>query len=243
PYDIARLVLDTIRALVWPAVILFLLVSYRSEIATTLTSSDIEVAGFKLTRRVETLTSNLDIEVPGIIAELDAAIRPQLPADGAARLQEIERRIAALARNVGQDLAALPAAVAPTPAAAAPAAPAAEPAAPAPPPGAVAPTQALSRATQAVPAEASTVQGWEAAGFRALLLRDAGKAAAAFARAYALWPDYHNVDELHRLLEDRKAALAPDAEAAWVQLYRLVLDRYSWGMPADVREAMRRQAG
>jgi hypothetical protein len=223
----------------WPAVILFLLIAYRSEIANTLTSSDIEVAGLKLTKRVETLASDLSVEVPKIIAALNSSVRPQLAESGAKQLDEIETRIANLGRNINQDLVALPGAVAPPVAAAAPRV-AAEP-----PPS----SPATAPVAQAVPPTAQQVAGsasvkdWESAGSCSLLSRDAEKAASAFAKAYELWPNYHNVEELRNLLQAKKAELTVTADAQWVELYRLILAKYSWGMPSDVREAMRQQAG
>jgi hypothetical protein len=75
----------------------------------------------------------------------------------------------------------------------------------------------------------------ERVGFDALLARDHDAALAAFRRAEAAWPDYHNVAEIRRLLE----RTTPESPAAWRDLYDTILTDYVWGMPEDQREAMR----
>jgi hypothetical protein len=84
------------------------------------------------------------------------------------------------------------------------------------------------------PATASAPEA-ERVGFDALLARDHAAALAAFRRAEAAWPDYHNVAEIRRLLE----RTSPASDAAWHTLYETILTEYVWGMPEDQRRAMR----
>ncbi|HEY9548958.1 MAG TPA: hypothetical protein VIR45_05605, partial [Kiloniellaceae bacterium] len=75
-----------------------------------------------------------------------------------------------------------------------------------------------------------------------LIERDVGAAIAAFDEARGLWPDYHNVAEIGHALRNRQDRLADPAGDAWPQLYRDILTRYSWGLPEDIRRAIRGQA-
>ena len=53
-----------------------------------------------------------------------------------------------------------------------------------------------------------------------------------------VWPEYHNVSELEALLIERKATL--NNELTWITLERLILQKYSWGMPDDIRARFKR---
>jgi len=79
----------------------------------------------------------------------------------------------------------------------------------------------------------------ERAGFEALIARDVDAAIAAFDEARAIWPEYHNVAEIGRALRNRRDRLADPQSPAWTELYRDILTRYSWGLPADLRDAIR----
>lgn len=86
---------------------------------------------------------------------------------------------------------------------------------------------------------------WEAKGFSFLLNKDAQAALDAFSHAEKLWPSFHSVAEIKKLLQDNQAALiaAPKEGASdvWVNFYRTLVTKYSWGMPADVREKFNQQ--
>jgi hypothetical protein len=73
----------------------------------------------------------------------------------------------------------------------------------------------------------------ERAGFEAILNRNVNVAITQFAAARKAWPDYHNVAELEKVLRNKKSSLTN--EASWQDLEQLVLQKYSWGMPADIR--------
>ena len=81
------------------------------------------------------------------------------------------------------------------------------------------------------------VAQFEKLGFQAIHRRDVVEALRWFDQAQALWPDYHNVSEIQRLLIRNQSALADaDNLTAWKNLTRTILEKYSWGMPADMRE-------
>lgn len=73
----------------------------------------------------------------------------------------------------------------------------------------------------------------EREGFEAILNKNIGEAIRQFNLARILWPDYHNVSEIERLLLRRQSSL--NNPAAWKELYQLILKKYSWGMPDDLR--------
>ncbi len=98
-------------------------------------------------------------------------------------------------------------------------------------------------ATSVPPREAAADA--ELKGFDFLVSKDAEGSIQAFALAEKLWPTYHNVAEIRKLLEENRAALvaAPkDGKSEpWTKVYRLVLSRYSWGLPADVKAKLNEQ--
>lgn len=86
---------------------------------------------------------------------------------------------------------------------------------------------------------------WEAKGFSFLLSKDAQAALDAFSHAEKLWPSFHSVAEIKKLLLDNQAALAAAPKEGrsevWVDFYRTLVTKYSWGMPADVKEKLNQQ--
>lgn len=89
----------------------------------------------------------------------------------------------------------------------------------------------------------ATARDWEIAGFSYLLEKKIAPAVAAFSQAEKLWPDYHNVAEIRRLLIQNQDALRSAADPAWNELYRKILSQFSWGMPADARQQMQQRIG
>ena len=73
----------------------------------------------------------------------------------------------------------------------------------------------------------------ERAGFEAIINRNVEVAIRQFAAARKAWPDYHNVAELEKVLRNKKSSLTN--EASWKDLEQLILQKYSWGMPTDIR--------
>jgi len=86
---------------------------------------------------------------------------------------------------------------------------------------------------------ASRAAAAERRGFEALLDREVRTALQAFEEARAIWPDYHNVAEIARLLDRQREQLDSPDSPAWPQLYREILTRYSWGLPEDIRAEIR----
>ena len=85
--------------------------------------------------------------------------------------------------------------------------------------------------------EKASAREWELAGFNAIIDRDADQAIASFGMAADAWPDYHNVDEIHRLLERNQASLAQAdrAERAWQNIAAEIVDKYLWRAPMSIK--------
>ena len=82
---------------------------------------------------------------------------------------------------------------------------------------------------------------WETKGFDFLVSKNAEAALLAFANAEKLWPSYHNVAEIRKLLEGNLAALKEGKSEAWTTFYKTLLAKYSWGMPADIKSKLSEQ--
>jgi hypothetical protein len=82
-----------------------------------------------------------------------------------------------------------------------------------------------------------SVAAAERAGFEAILDRNVDVAISQFGSARKIWADYHNVSELEKVLKRKKSNL--NNEANWQDLEELILQKYSWGMPSDIRARFR----
>lgn len=220
-HPLARLILDYIRTLLWPLLIVWAFFSFQDDMLEILKTREVEVAGaFKIGQRVEDLARNTQTELADLermVAELKAT-----PGD-AERVQAVSEtvstRLEALGRDVTREVAQLrsEAAAAPT-------------------------AEREPKSTVGVDSSAQARE-YEVVGFQHLLDRDLDGAQAAFSEAARLWPSYHNVSEVARLLRRSKPDLADNGDRAWVELYRTILTQYSWGMPPSVRESMEKAAG
>ncbi|ANT65432.1 hypothetical protein Ptc2401_01697 [Prosthecochloris sp. CIB 2401] len=79
----------------------------------------------------------------------------------------------------------------------------------------------------------------EMEGFELLLAKNAKAALQAFTEAEAVWPDYHNVAEIRALLQKNIRLLTTPESPQWNTVYSTILEKYSWGMPAETRKEMR----
>jgi hypothetical protein len=85
----------------------------------------------------------------------------------------------------------------------------------------------------------------ELKGFDFIVSKDVDAALQAFTSAEKLRPNYHNVAEIRKLLEDNRAALAAapreGKSEAWSNVYRTLVSKYSWGMPPDIKSKLTEQ--
>lgn len=212
----ARLVLDYLRVLLWPALIVWAFLAFKGDMLETLKTREVEVAGaFKIGKQIEDLNRKTQAELEALrrlVAELQAA--PQDPE----RVREVSDAVAAsleaLERDFSRAVTQLRLETA-------------------------SPGAGASPEQSALPADPrEQARELEGIGFGQLLRRDLLAARKSFAGAARAWPEYHNVGEIERLLRSDRLELSEGSDAAWLELYRTILTRYSWGMPASAREAM-----
>lgn len=212
----ARLVLDYLRVLLWPALIVWAFLAFKADMLEILKTREIQVAGaFTIGKHIEDLSRNTQAELEDLrrlVAELQAA--PQDPN----RVRDVSDAVAAsleaLKRDFSREVAQLRLATNA--------------------PGVGAPSDRTT-----LPADPrEQARELERLGFDQLLRRDLHGARKSFSGAVRAWPEYHNVAEIDRLLRVDRQGLAAGGDTAWRELYRTILIRYSWGMPASAREAM-----
>lgn len=83
----------------------------------------------------------------------------------------------------------------------------------------------------------------EKRGFEALLERNYEAAQQVIDQAVRIWPDYHNVAEIGRLLRANRAKLTAGDDAAWKEVYAVIAGKYAWGVPPEYLARMREAAG
>lgn len=218
-YALGRLILDYIKAFMWPAVALVVVIVYQDDVRRILTERQVDIFGLRIGDRVEQIETQALAEIEDIRVLLETRERAGGDAEQDARLNEdIDAKLSSLERNLsreisqvretGQAARSLPSAERPA-------------------------------ATGTADSRAELAEAAERRGFEALIKRDASAAITAFEEAYEVWPEYHNVAEISRVLRERREDLADPESEAWPTLYREILTRYSWGMPQDQRRALR----
>lgn len=220
-YALGRLVLDYLRMLMWPVIVLVVVLVYADDVRTILSSREVEVAGvFKIGQQVKQIEESAAEEIADIRALLEK-MQADPTLDRTALTVDIKSKLDNLSGNLSREVEQIQQ-TAPAVAAAPPAAVE---------PGAVpAPVGQTSAATL------------ERDGFQALVDRDVDKAIANFARAKSLYPDYHNVSEIHDLLVAHQADLRDPNSPSWEQAFRQIVAELSWGMPAEFRPEFRKYA-
>jgi hypothetical protein len=216
-YALGRLVLDYIKAFLWPAVAVIVVAIYQDDVRKILAEREVDIFGLRIGERVEQIESQALAEIEDIRLLLRAADEAAPEAAPAPALSEdIQAKLSSLERNLSREIAQVQTAQ-------------------------QEPQTTLRDDPRAV--QFGTAAGVaERAGFQALLERDLDAAIANFDEARLLWPEYHNVAEIAQLLRSRRDRLGDPRSDAWPQLYREILTSYSWGLPADLRDAIRAKA-
>jgi hypothetical protein len=210
--EIIKTATDLLKALIWPALILFFALYYQNDFLSILRTREFKVSatgGIEIGKAVETLETAQ--------AGIDQVFQrwSQAPPEDQPKIK------AQLQRYLSQDLGQLSAQLSAAATASTPAA-------------ASAPGPTLAPAEAAAPGLSAPDR--ERQGFRDLASRNFTAALDNFDRAYALFPTLHNVEEIRRILRERSAALKAGDDGAWKQLYDEILKNYAWGMPPDVRD-------
>lgn len=221
-YPKARLLLDYLRTLSWPVVAIGILAIYGGDIRKMFTEREVEFpGGLRIGARIDDINNNLSDEVAEIRSLL-GELQSSFDSAESEVAEEIEIKITSLEESVDRELNQIQQIV----------------------PGISAPATADVQVQTPLPLSreigGQTAEDWEQRGFTALIERDIDAAISAFTNAYNLWPQYHNVSEIRKLLRRRRPELEdPANDAAWSLLYRSMLAQYSWGMPPEVRAAIR----
>ena len=222
-HALGRLILDYLKTFMWPAVVLFVVLFYQDDVLDILRNREVKFGGvFEIGQQVARIEKNAGEEIADLRALFEALQSAGEGSDKTAIAADIETKLDNVGRNLSREVEQIQRVQA------------------------VPDVAAVPRATPVQQVAPTTAQGEAAAqerrGFEALLDRDAMAAQAAFEAAARLWPDYHNVAEIARLLRDNAVALQASDRTAWQTVYRTVLSDYSWGMPAELRPAFRDRA-
>jgi hypothetical protein len=92
---------------------------------------------------------------------------------------------------------------------------------------------------QIVSTDKEDASTFEREGFIAIVNKDVVSAIDLFTKARDLWPNYHNVSEIRGLLIKHKANLLDSNDnVSWKVVIEEVLQKYSWGIPQELREEL-----
>jgi hypothetical protein len=243
-YELGRLILDYIRTFMWPLIVIALATFYFEDLMEVVKGREVNIFGLEIgpaVARLQETTEQELADLQALVAELKANYRRELEAAGRTgagaptegtvseqtreAAQAVETKLSSLRANLDREAQALREAAiqqALPQQAQLPQSPVQMQPAPALPPG---------RAEEAA--------RFERAGFEAILERRFDDALRAFESAREVWPEYHNVAEIADYLARMRANQAPVDPADWAALDRTLLTRYSWGMPADLRDTFR----
>ena len=220
-YALGRLVLDYLRMLMWPVIVLVVVLVYADDVRTILSSREVEVAGvFKIGQQVKQIEESAAEEIADIRALLEK-MQADPTLDRTEIAADIENKLNSLSGNLSREVEQIQQTA---------------PAVAAAPPAGVEPGAVPAPVGQA---SAATL---ERDGFPARGDRDVDKAIANFARAKSLYPDYHNVSEIHDLLVAHQADLRDPNSPSWERAFRQIVAEFSWGMPAEFRPEFRKYA-
>jgi hypothetical protein len=207
--EILKAVTDLIKALVWPALVLFLAFWYQADFLSILKTREFKVSatgGIEIGKLVESIQTTRE--------RVDQALQRLAEAPP----QDQQKISADFRRNLNQDLTQLQQQLSAVP-----------PSQPAPAAGV--PTEK----PPGVPQPGTSATDRERQGFRELAARNFDAALASFDASFTLFPALHNVSEIRDLLRQHATELKTGEDRAWKELYGEILKKYSWGMPADVR--------
>ena len=230
-YALGWLILDYLRVFTWPAIALFVVMFGWNDLMLLLRDREVNLFGVAIGQKVEGVQRRAEGELEDISFlvgqleerlnaiengdETDNASNTETGApDARALTQQIETKIDSLRGNLAREVEQVQMA--------------------APPVQQSLPTPAPNTPSR----REQRVASLEQTGFEAMLARDYETALDAFTKAREIWPSYHNVAEMQRLLAARRAD-PPQTEQDWLSLFEMALIKFSWGMPDDIRAAMR----
>ncbi len=211
----AELVLEAVKILLWPVLVIFAIIWFQADVVEILKSRTWKIGIIEVGDRIETLENTVQDE---LILQKDYLNKIQdnagdvdmVTAFAGQALNSLENAQSGVRKEIRTIQDAIPERGQPEPVS----------------------TQAPSAA---IAAEPSSAKGWEHLGFDRLVQKNIEDAIEAFTESEKLWPDYHNVSEIRRLLVDKRESLGDKQSPEWSALYETILEKYSWGLPSGVR--------
>jgi len=232
-YELGRLILDYLRAFMWPGVVVIFGLLYWQDVLGLIEEREVNIFGLEVGPAVNELQATTQqelLDVQALVEELKASYRHDLEIisaqagteelidEAVERAEEaaegVETKLESLRENFDQETLAI-----------------------------------VQNSTNAIRTEpeattGATTRGEKAAaferqGFTAILARRLDDAVAAFENAYEVWPEYHNVEEIARYLTDISESPKAEEGVKWEAIERRTLTEFSWGMPDDLRQEFR----
>lgn len=201
--EMAKLVLDYIKALMWPMILAIVLFMYSDEVLEIISTREVDAFGLKLGGTLDNLAETYEAEIAVLKSQI-----AEFESNNEGQKGELISKLNSISSNVRQDLTAL--------------------------------RSKVESPSNDVTTNKEEAMAAEQQGFEALKNKNIDLAIAQFAIAKEKWPNYHNVDELHTLLNRMRGQLRSPAQ--WQKLYQTILTNYSWGMTKSVRAELQ-QAG
>ena len=226
----AHILLEYLRTLIWPLLVIVVVFAYRQDIMRVVESREIKVGPVEVGRKLEDLNDKTKDELQTVAARLERieGAATNAPDNVKRAIADVRTSVGAIQDNYSKEAQLIQQQIATPPV--------------------QSPIQTpLPPQTAVQTAVSNEVQQFEEEGFRAIKERKLTEAIDAFAKAESISPTYHNVAEIHALLRDKRAELAGlDADARkseWKDVDRTILNKYSWGMPKRYRAELQRSVG
>ncbi len=208
---ISSLVLDYIRVIIWPTILIFGLFYYKSDISKILQERELEIAGLKIGQKVSEIKENVQVELADIqklLKELQASTGDS--AKAAAITKKIVARTESLNKGLNKDIAQIRIGT--------------QKAAPD-----ITNTRAMAKDWE--------LKGFDF--ILAKDVERAIKAFANAEAAWPEYHNVAEIKKLLTREEGRLAKAAKDGDNnPWRELYQTLLAKYSWGMPLEVRNKL-----
>lgn len=197
PMELSRVILEYIKALIWPTLLVAAFYFYSDNLFEIIKSREIDAFGVKIGKQIDEISKNYEDQIAQLKQQLEQAnTSPQL----LNKVQSIEN-------NLDKQLSHIKS------------------------------TALFDQQSLVSLSKKDKVSRFERNGFEAILNTDIETAISSFEAAKELWPDYHNVTEIAAFLKNTKSELTVSNETeTWENIFVTILDRYSWGMPKDIRE-------
>lgn len=247
--DKPELALNFLKVLIWPVLTMVILFSFHAEIGSLLGGEiEAEIFGVKLKGKRISGMDQLEKQAQQLNEALSAAAAKLSEQDAnSIKLQEENAELRKALEDQNQKIEAVTASggisiIKPTPLMAQESK------------TLTTKSQNLTSAIQADIDRAQSIvrgknidqaQEYEMKGFEYLLKDQFDDAIRSFDTSYTAYPDYHNVDEIRKLLRRHKKELEDPAtrDSAKKEIYGQILSRFKWGMPESAEKEMRTYLG